>query len=316
MALDDPFREHPRQRRRRGRDEGVGHGERRAAIGFEVRSGVEAEPADPEQRGADHGHGQRMRSHQVLAVAGALADQQRADQTGDAGVDVHHGAAREVDRALLEDPAGVGVDFIELGLRRSLRRRVSRRRERLDRIRDRIRSGPVPDHVRDREIDQRHPERDEQRDRRELHPFGEGADDESGGDRREGHLEADIDQLRDIGIDAECRRLGIRRHAHQEGLGEAADEVGAAGEGEAVAVKRPEDGDHADGVEHLHQHREHVLGTDEAAIEQRKAGDRHQQHQHRRRQHPGVVALVDGWLRRRAAVAANRPTARAANPAL
>ena len=71
----------------------------------------------------------------------------------------------------------------------------------------------------------------------------------------------------------------------------------AAGEGEAVAVKRPEDGYDAYGVEHLHQHREHVLGAHEAAIEQRKAGDRHQQHQHRRRQHPGVVALVDSWLR-------------------
>jgi hypothetical protein len=74
-------------------NEGVGHGERCAAVGFEVRSGVEAEPADPEQRGADHGHGQRVRSHQLLAVAGPLADQQRTDETGDAGVDVHHGAA-------------------------------------------------------------------------------------------------------------------------------------------------------------------------------------------------------------------------------
>ena len=50
---------------------------------------------------------------------------QRADQAGDAGVDMHHGAAGEVDRALLEDPAGVGVDFIELGLRRGLRRGVA-----------------------------------------------------------------------------------------------------------------------------------------------------------------------------------------------
>jgi hypothetical protein len=57
--------------------------------------------------------------------------------------------------------------------------------------------------VRDREVDQRDPERDEQRDRRELHAFGEGADDEGGGDRREGHLEADVDQLGDVGVDAE-----------------------------------------------------------------------------------------------------------------
>ena len=45
-------------------------------------------------------------------------------------------------------------------------------------------------------------------------------------------------------------------------------------------------------VEHLHQHRQHVLGAHQAAVEQGKAGDRHQQHQHGRRQHPGDVALV------------------------
>ena len=82
-----------------GRDHGVDEGQRRDAVGFEVRSGVEAEPADPQQRGADHGHGQRVRSHQLLAVADALADDQRADQTGDAGIDVHHRAAGEVERA-------------------------------------------------------------------------------------------------------------------------------------------------------------------------------------------------------------------------
>jgi hypothetical protein len=98
-------------------------------------------------------------------------------------------------------------------------------RKRLGGASDRVRAGPVPDHVRDREVDQRHPERDEQRDRRELHAFGEGADDEGRRDRREGHLEADVDELRDVGADAEGRRLGVRGHAHQEGLREAADEV-------------------------------------------------------------------------------------------
>ena len=32
-----------------------------------------------------------------------------ADQPGDAGVDVHHRAAGEVERALLPEPAGVAV---------------------------------------------------------------------------------------------------------------------------------------------------------------------------------------------------------------
>ena len=50
LTLHDPFDEHPGQRRRRGGDERVDHGERRAAGGFEVGAGVEAEPADPQQR--------------------------------------------------------------------------------------------------------------------------------------------------------------------------------------------------------------------------------------------------------------------------
>ena len=57
---------------------------------------------------------------QLLAVADALADHERADQTGDARIDVHDGAAGEVDRAPLEDLAGVGQDLVELGLRGGL----------------------------------------------------------------------------------------------------------------------------------------------------------------------------------------------------
>ena len=41
-----------------------------------------------------------------LAVADALADASGADQAGDAGVDVHDGAAGEVERAHAGEPAG------------------------------------------------------------------------------------------------------------------------------------------------------------------------------------------------------------------
>ena len=49
LALDDPFAEQPGQRRTRGGHHGVDEGQRRRAVGFEVRSGVEAEPAHPQQ---------------------------------------------------------------------------------------------------------------------------------------------------------------------------------------------------------------------------------------------------------------------------
>ena len=47
-----------------------------------------------------------LRRHVVLPEADALADHEGADEAGDAGVDVHDGAAGEVDRAEAEDQAG------------------------------------------------------------------------------------------------------------------------------------------------------------------------------------------------------------------
>src|SRR5882757_4409484 len=86
---------------------------------------------------------------------------------------------------------------------------------------DGVRTGPVPDHVRDREVDQRHPQRDENRHRRELHAFGEGADDEGRRDCGEGHLEADVDVFADRHPDREGRRLRVGRDTLQEQLVEA-----------------------------------------------------------------------------------------------
>ncbi len=74
-------------------DEGVHHRERGEAGGLEVRAGVEAEPAHPEQGRADHGQRQRVRRQGFLAVADALAEHDAAHQAGDAGIDVHDRAA-------------------------------------------------------------------------------------------------------------------------------------------------------------------------------------------------------------------------------
>jgi hypothetical protein len=69
------------------------------------RAGVEAEPAHPQQRGTHHGQRQAVRRHGFLAVADALAHQVGTHQTGHTGVDVHHGAAGEVQRAVLGQQA-------------------------------------------------------------------------------------------------------------------------------------------------------------------------------------------------------------------
>ena len=124
------------------------------AVGGERRARVEAEPADPQEAGADQGEDEVVRRHRLLAVAGALADHQAGDEAGDAGVDVDDGAAREVEHARVEEEA--------------------------------VR---LPDPVRDRRVDDERPERHEDQHRRELHPVDEGADDEGRRDRGEGHLE-------------------------------------------------------------------------------------------------------------------------------
>ena len=49
----------------------------RARIGAERRAAVEAEPADPQQAGADHRQRQIVRRHVVAAVAAPLADAHR-----------------------------------------------------------------------------------------------------------------------------------------------------------------------------------------------------------------------------------------------
>ena len=63
------------------------------------RTGVEAEPADPQQRGADHAVDQVVRRHVLRAEPGALAEHKSADEARDAGVDMHDRATGEVEHA-------------------------------------------------------------------------------------------------------------------------------------------------------------------------------------------------------------------------
>ena len=118
----------------------------------------------------------RVRRHRFTAVADALADHVSTDETGDAGIDVDHGTAGEVERALLPEPAGVGRDR---GQRFSAG--------------DRIRPVAVPHHVSDGEVAEGEPEHAEQQHRRELDALGERADDQRAGDRRERPLEGNED---------------------------------------------------------------------------------------------------------------------------
>jgi hypothetical protein len=81
--------------------------------------------------------------HQLLAVTRAPTDQQRTDQARDAGIDMHHRATGEVDRAPYEDLPGISQHCVKLLLCDFLRGFVSRGREHLGGILDCIGAGPV-----------------------------------------------------------------------------------------------------------------------------------------------------------------------------
>src|SRR3546814_7342438 len=99
LVAERALGQHPEENARRGGDEAVDEREAGRAIGLERRAGIEAEPAAPQQAGADQRHGQRVRRHDLLLIAGALADDQAADERRDARVDVNHRAAREIEGA-------------------------------------------------------------------------------------------------------------------------------------------------------------------------------------------------------------------------
>ena len=55
-----------------------------------------------------------MRRHRLLAVAEARPKHDRADQAGNAGIDMDDGAAGEVDGALVEEPAIGGIHGVRI----------------------------------------------------------------------------------------------------------------------------------------------------------------------------------------------------------
>ena len=77
-----------------GIDEGAG-GERACAQGA---AGVEAEPAHPQQAGADEAKHKRVRRHSRVRVTETLAEIERANQRRDAAGDVNDRSAGEVER--------------------------------------------------------------------------------------------------------------------------------------------------------------------------------------------------------------------------
>ena len=115
----------------------------------------------------------------------------------------------------------------------------------------------------DRRIHDDGPERTEQKHGAKFHALGIGPDDQRGRDDGEGHLKHEKDSFGNIAAQ------GAKPNAAQEDLAESPDhrvEVAAIAERETVDEDEPKNRNRTANREAVHQDRDHVLGTDEAAV--------------------------------------------------
>ena len=177
-----------------------------------------------------------------------------------AGADVDDGAAGEVERAELEQPA-------------------------VDR----------PDPVGQRRVDEDRPQDREEDEGAEPLALGEGAGDERRRDRREHQLER-REQHERHGRRVGRRRL--EADVVEEREVEAADparaedrQVHVRPEGEREADDDPDDADEGQSEEAVHDRRQDVLAAHEPAVEQGQARQ-HDHHEGRRHQQPGGISGI------------------------
>ena len=152
FAARPPFERHPGERAG-ARGEMRGHDRHRGArVCAQCRAAVESEPADPQETGADHRQSEIVRRQIVAAIATPRTEHVSCSQSGDAGVQVHHRAAGEIDHASGTEETA------------------------------------APHPVRDRYIDQQKPEHTEQQKCREAQTIGNRTRDKRHSDNGECHL--------------------------------------------------------------------------------------------------------------------------------
>ena len=109
LLADDPFDEHPRHRRRRGRNLRRRRRHARIIARRIGRAGIEAEPPNPQQGGADNAEHEIMRCHVFGAQTDALAEHETGDKPRGSRIQMHNGAARIIERAQRAEPAAASV---------------------------------------------------------------------------------------------------------------------------------------------------------------------------------------------------------------
>src|SRR5208337_2849596 len=121
LAPEDPFRPDPGQGGGASSQMGGGEGGAGQGPGRQGAAGVKPEPAEPQQGRPQDGHGQVVgdEGFGAVAIAGvtlAGPHHQGGGQGADAGVDVHHGAAGEIQGPQVLQPAAVTPDPVGDGI--------------------------------------------------------------------------------------------------------------------------------------------------------------------------------------------------------
>jgi hypothetical protein len=122
-------------------------------------SGVETEPAEPQQAGTQQRERDVVRQDGRGRIVAAWPDDDRRHESSHAGIDVDHGSPGKVERPHLCEPAA------------------------------------APDPVSNRTVDDQRPERDEDDVRREPHALDDGPRDQRRGDDRKRPLVAHVQQV-------------------------------------------------------------------------------------------------------------------------
>ncbi len=264
VPVADAFDRKPGQHRRGGSDQGVDPGQARQRAGGQGRTGIETEPAEPQQASAKHHQGEVVRTHRGATETDARSHDQRQGQSGRAGIDVDGRATGEVEGLDgVGDPAPVFCDVAVEG-------------------EDPVGGGEVAQHrPRGRKCDPR----------AELHPVGDRAGDQRDRDDGEGGLEAGEDEKRDlVALSAHGDVIGAAQASELQGVADQA--VPGLAKGHREAEQHPQHADDAHG-DHGHQHHvEHALGAHHPAVEEGEGGG-HQQHHRGADQHPRGVTGVD-----------------------
>ena len=116
LARAQQIQHEPGRQRARGREQRVDEREHADVAGGEAAAAVEAEPAEPQQAGAEQHVDRVVGQQRLAAVVLARADDQRRRERGEARAHLDRDAAREVERALRLQPAAAEGPVREHGV--------------------------------------------------------------------------------------------------------------------------------------------------------------------------------------------------------